>query len=292
VTADNILRLQAAVALFQELKTPAKVAKYLNGDAPSMALEFMSTMAPELLETVVTIAFELESRGIDVIFDTEPEYPSQLLRLHDAPKVLFVWGNRSLLRSASIGMCGSRKASERGLAAARKCGGAIASRGLAIVSGYATGVDTETHLGALQVGGDTIIILAEGIMHFKRKRSFAEVPFDGSHVLAVSQFAPAQPWNVGAAMTRNAMIYGLGKALVVIEAGESGGTFQAGVGALRANKPVLALGFESETPRGNAILIERGAIEVRTSMQLGNIIDVIHSVDVDEPVSAEQLSLI
>lgn len=83
-----------------------------------------------------------------------------------------------------------------------------------------------------------------------------------------------------------------GKALVVIEAGESGGTFQAGIGALHASKPVLALGFENETPRGNAILIERGAIEVRTSMQLGNIIDAIHSVEVDAPISTEQLSLI
>jgi DNA processing protein len=274
------------------MKTPAKVAKYLSSAGFEKAMEFMSAMAPELLETVVATSLELKSRGIDVIFDTDPEYPSQLSRLHDAPKVLFVWGNSSLLRSASIGMCGSRKASERGLIAARKCGGAIASSGLAIVSGYATGVDTETHLGALQAGGDTIIILAEGVLHFKRKRSFADVPFDESHVLAVSQFAPAQPWNVGAAMTRNAVIYGLGKALVVIEAGESGGTFQAGVGALHANKPVLALGFENETPRGNAVLIERGAIEVRTSMQLGNIIDAIHSVEVDEPVSAEQLSLI
>jgi DNA processing protein len=289
---DNLLRLQTAAALFHELKTPAKVAKCLNGGGLEKATEFVSTIAPEALEGAHRISIELESRGISVIFGSEPEFPSQLRSLRDAPEVLFVWGNSSLLHSASIGMCGSRKASERGLTAARKCGGAIATSGLAIVSGYATGVDTETHMGALQSGGATLIILAEGIMHFHRKRSFVNVPIDESHVLAVSQFAPTQPWNVGAAMTRNAVIYGLGKALVVIEAGETGGTFQAGMGALHANKPVLALGFENETPRGNAILIERGAIEVRTSMQLGNIIHAIQAVDVDTPIYAEQLSLI
>ena len=211
MSTDNFLRLQAAVALFQEMKTPTKVARYLNGEGLGKAVEFMSTMLPESLETVTATSLELESRGVCVVFVTEPEFPSQLAKLRGAPQVLFLWGNSSLLRSASIGMCGSRKASERGLTAARKCGGAIASSGLAIVSGYATGVDTETHLGALNAGGDTIIILAEGIFHFKRKRSFADVPFDESHVLAVSQFAPAQPWNVGAAMTRNALIFGLGK---------------------------------------------------------------------------------
>src|ERR1700677_551953 len=289
---ENILRLRTAAALFHVLKTPAKVSKYLNGCGLEKATEIMSAMAPEVLEEVDKTSTELESRGVSVVFSNEPEFPSQLASLRDAPEVLFLWGDSSLLHAASIGMCGSRKASERGLSAARKCGGAIATSGLAIVSGYATGGDTETHLGALRAGGETVIILAEGILHFKRKRSFADVPFDETHVLAVSQFAPLQPWNVGAAMTRNAVIYGLGKALVVIEAGETGGTFQAGMGALRSHKPVLALGFDKETPKGNAVLIERGAIEVRTSMQLGNIINAIHSVKVDEPVSAEQLSLI
>jgi hypothetical protein len=64
------------------------------------------------------------------------------------------------------------------------------------------------------------------------------------------------------------------------------------MGALRANKPVLALGFENETPKGNAILIEQGAIEVRTSKQLGDIIHAIQAADIDAPISAQQLSLI
>jgi DNA processing protein len=289
---NNLHRLQTAVALFRQFKTPAKVAKYLNDVGVQGAEERSLTFGPDILAGVASTALDLDSRGVSVIFGGEAEYPEQLKSLRNAPEILFIWGNKDLLRSASVGMCGSRKATERGLAAARKCGGAIALSGLTIVSGYATGVDTETHLGALESGGTTIIVLAEGIMHFKRKRNFINVEFDASHVLVVSQFAPMQPWNVGAAMTRNALIYGLGKALVVIEAGDTGGTLQAGLGALAANKPVLALGFESDTPNGNKILIEKGAIEVSTSMQLGNIIHAIQTVDVDKPVTAQQLTLI
>jgi DNA processing protein len=289
---NNLHRLQTAVALFQQFKTPAKVSKYLNDIGAERALELLPTFDPEILAGAAKTSQELENRGVSVIFGGEAEYPDQLKRLRNAPEVLFVWVNKELLHSASVGMCGSRRATERGLTAARKCGGAIALSGLTIVSGYATGVDSETHLGALESGGTTIIVLAEGIMHFKRKRSFANVQFDDSHVLVISQFAPTQPWNVGAAMTRNALIYGLGKALVVIEAGETGGTLQAGLGALAANKPVLALGFESETPEGNLILIEKGAIRVSTSLQLGNLIHAIQTVDIDTPVTAQQLTLI
>jgi DNA processing protein len=288
---ERDLRLRAAVALFQEFKTPAKVAKFLAGDGIHRAGDILQSLSPQFLAESIETADQLGSRGVSVVFSGEPEYPKQLTGIRGAPEVLFVWGNVSLLQVASVGMCGSRSASERGLMAAGKCGGAIASNGLAIVSGYARGVDTETHLAALNSGGTTIIILAEGILHFRKKRTFANVPFDESHVLAVSQFAPGQPWNVGAAMSRNSLIYGLGRALVVIEAGETGGTFQAGIDALEAAKPVLALGFEEETPKGNALLIERGAIEVRTSQQLGNLIQAIQSVSIDVPVSSQQLTL-
>jgi DNA processing protein len=44
----------------------------------------------------------------------------------------------------------------------------------------------------------------------------------------VSQFSPTQPWTTGGAMTRNSVVIGLGLALVVVEAGETGGTLAAG----------------------------------------------------------------
>ena len=156
-------------------------------------------------------------------------------------------------------MCGSRNVAARGVEAARLCGEEVAKSGWHIISGYAKGVDTETHLAALRAGAGTVIVLAEGILHFRQKRVFNEVPFDDERVLVLSQFGPEVRWNVGAAMTRNAVIATLGEALVVVEAGATGGTLDAGKRALAMGKNVFALEFNGETPAGNQILLGMGA---------------------------------
>jgi DNA processing protein len=102
-----------------------------------------------------------------------------------------------------------------------------------------------------------VIVLAEGIDHFPIKRDFVS-HFDPERVLVVSQFHPQQPWAAYGAIARNHLIFGLGKALVVIEAGEQGGTLAAGREALQRGRPVFVLDFGDETPIGNRILVEAG----------------------------------
>ena len=144
-----------------------------------------------------------------------------------------------------------------------------------------------THLAALDSGGRTIIVLAEGILHFQVKRAFGGA-FEPERVLVLSQFPPAETWNVGSAMTRNAVIAGIGRALVVIEAQESGGTLDAGLQALSMGRPVLALQFESDvTPPGNTILISKGAVPIRTAAQLTDAIARMR----DPVLSARQMPL-
>ena len=138
----------------------------------------------------------------------------------------------------------------------------------------------------------TVIVLAEGILHFRRKRVFGDL-LDFDRVVVVSQFAPAQRWNVGAAMTRNGVISGLGRAMVVVEAGETGGTLNAGLQALRMGRPVLALEFSSqETPAGNRILIEKGAVAVRNGVELSKFMDAVHAAPPEAPMTAEQLAML
>ncbi|MGH3928328.1 MAG: DNA-processing protein DprA, partial [Pseudonocardiaceae bacterium] len=204
-------------------------------------------------------------------------YPPLLAAMAQAPPALFIIGDRRLLLSRGLGMCGSRKASVQGLLAARACGDEIARVGVTVVSGYAHGVDAETHRSALLAGGRTVAVLPEGIAKFRRHDWHGDEEGKPDQFTAVSQFSPTQPWSVGTAMARNSVIVGLGLGLVVVEAGEKGGTLNAGQQALSARRPVFALQFGDGTPSGNDLLIERGAIPVRSraelTMRLNTLLD-------------------
>jgi DNA processing protein len=214
----------------------------------------------------------LVTRGVDALLPDDDYYPTSLRDIRRSVPALFAWGRQELLNRPAIGMCGSRAASHRGLDAAAACGEEVARAGFAIVSGYARGVDTETHLAALREGGVTIIVLAEGILHFKPKRVFSGLPFDEDHVLVISQFSPRQSWASWAAMARNQVIVNASQALVVIEASERGGTLDAGLYALRVGRPLLVLDLGDEAPPGNRLLLDQGATAVRTRKELRHLV--------------------
>ena len=160
----------------------------------------------------------------------DERYPKQLIEtLRDnAPPILSYKGNLNLLASRSVGFCGSRKASERGLETARDCAEQIASTDIAIVSGNAAGVDTAAHFTALNSNGSTIIVLPEGILRFRIRSDLRKV-WDWSRVLVISEFEPGITWNSGNAMQRNLTIIGLSDVMIVVEAGEEGGAMGCGI---------------------------------------------------------------
>lgn len=269
--------LELALAAFETLKTPSRIVGALREGGVSALEEEYARLSPGSRSGVDQKADEMRQNRIDAVLFGTKDFPSSLVtdRRPVAP-IIFYRGNKGLLYRDGIGMCGSRHVSDRGLDAASRCGRYATEMGLTVVSGYAAGVDTATHLAALREGGSTVIVLAEGMDHFRTKRAFA-ADFDWDRILVLSQFPPSQPWRAHAAMARNAIIFGLPKALLVIEAGERGGTLAAGEGALKLGRSVIAVDFGDETPPGNLILIEKGAHAVRTPQQLKAAFDEVRS---------------
>jgi DNA processing protein len=229
------------------------------------------TMPGGTAESAEEEAASLAGRGIGAVILGTPEYPDALRRTRGAPSFLFYLGAPGLMTAPGIGICGSRSASEVGLRAAAACGEEATRQKLTVISGYARGVDTAAHAASLSSGGRTVIVLAEGISHFRVKRGPIASAWDPARALVISQFPPGAPWTAGNAMTRNNVIVGLSLSLLVVEAGEKGGTLAAGTKALRLNKPVLALEF-AETPRGNAALIHNGAMPVHSRAELRDLL--------------------
>lgn len=269
---------------YTHFRTPLKVTKALLDPNPETLREVWRALDDETRVSLAKQAGDLSERGIVAIAANDPRFPSSLV-VKGRPIVpaLFCLGDLQLLSTSGAGMCGSRKVTPRGIKAARACGEVVSDRGLTVVSGYAKGVDTETHLAALDRGGQTIIVLAEGINHFRIKREFKE-SFDPARVLVISQFHPQQRWAAHAAMARNHLIFGLGLALIVVEAGEKGGTLAAGREALKRGRPVFVLNFDSETPEGNKMLLADGGQAITSRHKLGDALDRL----IDQPQQAEQ----
>jgi DNA processing protein len=256
---------------------PTRRARELAGGGWEALDRHLAELPEDRRDNAAALAADLANAGVDVVTINHDSYPRRLRELRRPPSLLFWWGNLSLVDERGVGMCGSRDASARGLEYARLFGRAVVERGLQVVSGYARGVDLETHLGALEAGGATIVVLAEGIKHFRRKRAFAGLPFDKDHVLALSEFPPGQPWSPGAAMTRNATIAALARAMLVIEAREKGGTLNAGLQAMEIGRPVFAVDYAEDLPEGNRILFARGAAPLRSKKELLAALDTLAS---------------
>jgi DNA processing protein len=224
----------------------------------------------------------IRKEGIDIVLKGDEEYPVHLTNaLHDdAPPVLFYKGNIGLLKKRGVGFCGSRKASERGLSITRKCANILAEEGINVVSGYAFGVDQSAHIGALENGGTTTIVLAEGILNFQSKAGIRDLITE-QNALIISEFSPKLPWQVRQAMSRNRTIIGISNAMILVESDEKGGTFAAGQTTIEYHRPLFVIDYETPpvSAKGNPFFIQRGAMRIRQNSEgRPNLDDVIKIV--------------
>jgi len=207
----------------------------------------------------------LQYESNDVLFNTilDHSYPVSLKNLlkMSTPPVLSMIGNVGLLRNKKIGFSGSRKVSDKGIEITRDCVDQLSHiSNVSIVSGYAQGVDKEAHYTALKSGGSTIIVLPNGIKAFYVRKELREV-WDWNRVLVISEYLPEDVWTVTRAMNRNNTIIGLSDAMVVVEAGLTGGSLDAGNKTLQDHKPLFVPRY-AEYPTsalGNPLLLEKGA---------------------------------
>ena len=231
--------------------------------------------------------------AIEQIEQTDSAYPSRLLSVlgAKAPKTLYLQGNVNLLELDGIGICGSRKSSDKGISTVRDCVAQAAYKGLSVISGNASGVDFEAHYHALASDGTTILVLPEGINHFRIKRALAPV-WDWGRTLVISQFNPDDAWKGYRAMTRNQVIIGLCKAMIVIEAGEKGGTMNAGIETLKTCTPLYVADYMDVTVEasGNKVLLELGGKRLARSPSTGlaNMTNVFDDIDIDPAETSPQ----
>ncbi|MBP7862604.1 DNA-protecting protein DprA [bacterium] len=276
-------------------KTPAEMFRH-----PELLKERLTAEQIDTFQTYTdTVESELSQKQIKVLGVLDSEYPTQLTTglKGKTPPILYCRGNTKLLSMPGVGFCGSRKASSKGIETATDCAEQFSHEGYTVISGYAAGVDSATHLAALASGGSTIIVLPEGILNFQLKQEFKDI-WDWNRVVVVSQFEPKIPWSVHNAMTRNSVICGLSKVMILIEAGMKGGSIAAGRTCLEMGRPLFAPVYDGmpETASGNRLLLTQGAKPLMKSKNSGRaalprILKAIESVELNDEQEASQIPL-
>ncbi len=238
--------------------TPSQIARTFHLP-PKVAQAICETPPPDAINQ------QIHEKRIQVFPISNPNYPKRLVALlgDDAPPLLYAWGNLSLLNAPTVGFCGSRQTSPKGLEIVRDTALQLVERRWVVVSGHAAGVDMTAHHTALAAGGQTIIVAPQGMLTFKLNAALRHFA-NAQNVLILSESYPTNGWSIGNAMARNKTIIGLSDAMILIESRREGGTFEAGKTALQYNVPLYVIDYQ-EPPvgsEGNQYFLKHGAVAI------------------------------
>ncbi|OGM65193.1 DNA protecting protein DprA [Candidatus Woesebacteria bacterium RIFCSPLOWO2_01_FULL_39_21] len=198
---------------------------------------------------------------VQIFYPWTKGYPTNLKILEKFAPKIFVRGELKPQDNQSVAIVGSRNMSVYGKELAERFSGFLALRGVTVVSGLARGVDTVSHMAALEARGRTVAVLGSGVDVIYPPENLALSRKIAENGAIISQFplgTKPLPQNF---LIRNKVIAALSKAVVVIEGARRSGTFSIASHAANLGREVFAVPGPinsplSETPN---FLIEQGA---------------------------------
>lgn len=212
----------------------------------------------------------IRDHGVTLLNFQDPNYPENLLRIHDPPPLLYVKGSLAKRDRLSIAVVGSRMASPYGWSVTFRLARDLARQGVTIVSGMAKGIDSFAHQGALAAAGRTIAVLGCGvdvIYPSSNRKIYEDIVSRGA---VVSELPMSSEPDAGHFPRRNRIISGLSLGVTVVEANHKSGSLITARQALDQNREVFAVPGSIHSPRskGTHELIRRGAKLVETAKDI------------------------
>lgn len=188
---------------------------------------------------------------------------TSVLKHHEGmPRKLFVAGRLPSERPPCVAIVGSRRPTSYGKETTYQLAYELAERGVVVVSGLAYGVDAIAHQAALDAGGTTIAVLANGLhrVYPSGHTGLAEqiIKTGGALISEQAMGVDARKYDF---LARNRLVSGLADAVIVTEATDRSGTFSTVAHAISQNKEVFAVPgpITSLLSAGPNRLIQEGA---------------------------------
>lgn len=258
--------------LLEQFGSPAKVlaagrSALLETGLSSKSID--SLLSPDMAAIEKDLSW-VEQASNRIITLADEDYPSLLKQTRDAPLVLYVCGDASLLNYPQLAIVGSRNPSPGGAECARDFAHYLAGVGMVITSGLAMGIDAAAHLGALTAGGKTIAVTGTGLdrVYPARHRDLAhDIAEQG---VLVSEYSVGTPPLAANFPRRNRIISGLSLGVLVVEAAVQSGSLITARMAVEQNREVFAIPGSIHNPlaKGCHRLIRDGAKLVESAADI------------------------
>jgi len=215
------------------------------------------------------------ARAIEFVALGEPDYPSRLQMIDDAPPLLAVRGRLEILARPLVAIVGSRNASAAGAKFAQTLARNLGDAGFGIVSGLARGIDAAAHRASLATG--TVAVLAGGhdrIYPAEHTDLLESILAEGA---AVSEMPLTWEPRARDFPRRNRLISGLSVGVVVVEAARRSGSLITARMAGEQGREVFAVPSSPLDPRseGTNGLLKQGAIMVTEAADVIAVLEPI-----------------
>ena len=190
------------------------------------------------------------------------EYPALLREIPDAPPLLYVRGRTELNDLRAVAIVGSRNCSAYGSRMARRLGRELGETGVTIVSGFARGIDSFAHRGAIDAGGRTVAVFGSGVDVVYPPENLElvdELLEAGGSILSANPPGTSPTPRVFPA--RNRIISGMSEGTVVVEASQRSGAMLTADFARAQGRELFAVPGQADAvlSAGTNSLIRSGA---------------------------------
>ena len=180
--------------------------------------------------------------NIRCVTKENPEYPERLKKLPGMPDRLYVKGSLPADDRPTAAVVGARRCSTYGRIQAFQYAKYLSCQGVQVISGLATGIDTEGHKGALEGKTPVFAVLGNGVdicYPAINRPLYQRILKEGGGIF--SEYPPGTKGRAWHFPERNRIISALSDVVLVVEAQEKSGSLITAGLALEQGKAVYAV---------------------------------------------------
>ena len=256
-------------ALLEHVADPSRLIQGEFGelaDVPNISKALLEKISQAAKSSALEKELELLAKHrVTPLAMGESGYPEAITALDGMPPLLYLAGEYTPADHRGVAIVGSREPTPYGRRVAQRLATGLARAGLTVVSGLARGIDGVAHEAALEAGGRTLAVLANGLsgIYPPEHADLATRICRSGGLLSEHQMG--QKPQAGLFPSRNRLISGLSLAVIVVEAQAKSGTLHTATHAAEQGRPLLAVPGPIDSPlsEGCHKLLREGAMVCR-----------------------------